>query len=61
MSARNLAKAGEYRDEVLRDRRDAYYRHLRDVTEQWVRNRSSAPLTPTVSHAAPPESAEAIR
>lgn len=39
MAARNLAKAGEYRDEVLRGRRDAYYRHLRDVTERWTQSR----------------------
>jgi glycosyltransferase involved in cell wall biosynthesis len=42
MAARNLAKANEYRDDVLRERRDAYYRHLRDVTEQWVRRREPA-------------------
>lgn len=40
MAARNLAKAAEYRDDVLRARRDQYYRHLRDVTEQWVRRRA---------------------
>lgn len=51
MAARNLAKAGEYRDEVLRERRDAYYRHLRDVTERWVRDRCSVPLSAPVSGA----------
>ena len=40
MAARNLAKAGEYRDEVLRGRRDAYYSRLREVTEYWASRRS---------------------
>jgi glycosyltransferase involved in cell wall biosynthesis len=54
MAARNLAKANEYRDDVLRERRDAYYRHLRDVTEQWVRHRQPAGKTPlAASHASP--------
>ena len=52
MAARNLAKAGEYRDEVLRERRDAYYRQLRDVTERWVRDRSAAPLSARVAEVA---------
>ncbi len=37
MSARNLAKAGEYRDEALRERRVAFYRHVRKMTERWIR------------------------
>jgi len=37
MSARNLAKADEYRDELLRERRVAFYRHIREVTEKWIR------------------------
>ncbi len=36
MSRRNLAKAHEYLDEVLSDRRRAFYHHVRSVTEQWA-------------------------
>lgn len=36
MSMRNLAKAHEYRDDILYDRRVAFYRHLRDCTEGWM-------------------------
>ena len=39
MSARNLQKAGEYREELLRERRVAYYQYLRDRTEEWLRRR----------------------
>lgn len=34
-SERNLAKAREYREEVLRQRRDKFYRYLLDRTEAW--------------------------
>jgi len=37
MSARNLAKAEEYRDDALRERRLAFYRHVRESTETWIR------------------------
>jgi glycosyltransferase involved in cell wall biosynthesis len=37
MSARNLAKAQEYRDEALRRRRNCFYRKLRQQTESWLR------------------------
>ena len=37
MSARNLAKAREYSDEVLRERRLAFYRYVREATETWIR------------------------
>jgi glycosyltransferase involved in cell wall biosynthesis len=37
MSARNLAKASEYRSDILRARRISLYRHLREVTEAWYR------------------------
>jgi glycosyltransferase involved in cell wall biosynthesis len=37
MSARNLAKAEEYRDEALRERRLAFYRYVRESTETWIR------------------------
>ena len=36
MSARNLAKAGEYSDAVLTSRREAFYQHLRARTEAWL-------------------------
>jgi glycosyltransferase involved in cell wall biosynthesis len=36
MSAQNLAKAQEYRDEVLRRRRNCFYRKLRQQTESWL-------------------------
>ena len=37
MSARNLAKAGEYQDEILRERRLTFYRQVRERTETWIR------------------------
>ena len=36
MSARNLEKAKDYRDEVLREQRIAFYRHVRQQTEAWL-------------------------
>ncbi len=37
MSARNLAKAQMFRDHVLQDQRQAFYRQVRHFTEAWVR------------------------
>lgn len=37
MSARNLEKAKAYTEEVLRERRLAFYRHVRETTETWVK------------------------
>ncbi len=37
MSARNLAKAEEYRDEARHERRLAFYRYVRESTETWIR------------------------
>lgn len=37
MSAHNLEKAKDYRDEVLRERRNAFYRYVREQTELWLR------------------------
>jgi glycosyltransferase involved in cell wall biosynthesis len=37
MSARNLEKAKEYRDEVLRERRDMFYHFVREKTEAWLK------------------------
>ncbi|HEY9852385.1 MAG TPA: glycosyltransferase family 4 protein [Leptolyngbyaceae cyanobacterium] len=39
MSARNLSKAKDYREEVLRDRRMAFYRYVRDTTKAWLKQR----------------------
>jgi glycosyltransferase involved in cell wall biosynthesis len=36
MSARNLEKAQEYKDEVLQERRIKFYRYLREETEVWL-------------------------
>jgi glycosyltransferase involved in cell wall biosynthesis len=36
MSARNLAKACDYRADRLRDRQLAFYRYLREQTEAWL-------------------------
>ncbi|MBS3027174.1 MAG: glycosyltransferase family 4 protein [Dolichospermum sp. DET50] len=36
MSARNLEKAKEYKDEMLRDQRIAFYRYVRGQTEAWL-------------------------
>ncbi len=35
MSERNLAKAREYHENVLRERRLAFYRHVKETTERW--------------------------
>lgn len=46
MSARNLEKAKGYRDEALADRRRAFYRHVRRMTETAVEGRTlPAPTT----------------
>lgn len=37
MSARNLEKAREYRDEVLREQRIEFYHHVRKSTELWLK------------------------
>lgn len=37
MSARNLEEAGQYQETLLRDRRDGFYRRLREQTERWLR------------------------
>ncbi len=36
MSARNLAKAQEYRDEVLEEQRTDFYRYVREQTAAWL-------------------------
>lgn len=37
MSARNLEKAKDYKDEVLRKQRISFYRYVRNTTEEWLR------------------------
>lgn len=36
MSARNLAAAADYRDDVLRAARNDFYTHLREITARWL-------------------------
>jgi glycosyltransferase involved in cell wall biosynthesis len=38
MSTRNLEKAGRYSDKVLRERRTAFYQHVRERTEVWIKS-----------------------
>lgn len=40
MSARNLEKAKEYTEEVLRERRLIFYRYVREQTELWLREKT---------------------
>ncbi len=37
MSARNLSKAREYHEDILRERRIAFYRYVKEKTEEWQR------------------------
>lgn len=41
MSARNLSKAREYREDILDERRRAFYEHLRRSTEAWLAQQGS--------------------
>lgn len=41
MSARNLEKAKEYKEEVLRERRISFYRQVREKTEAWLKPKKS--------------------
>jgi glycosyltransferase involved in cell wall biosynthesis len=36
MSLRNLAEASQYREEILSQRRTAFYRHVYEMTEKWL-------------------------
>jgi len=36
MASRNLMRAQKYREDVLQVRRNAFYRYLRDCTEEWI-------------------------
>jgi glycosyltransferase involved in cell wall biosynthesis len=48
MSEENLVRASQFAEFGLRDRRNAFYRHLRTVTQEWIdansRNRSTVAL-----------------
>jgi glycosyltransferase involved in cell wall biosynthesis len=39
MSARNLEKAKDYRDEVLCEQRNEFYRYVREMTEAWLKQK----------------------
>ncbi|MEG4166343.1 MULTISPECIES: glycosyltransferase family 4 protein [unclassified Microcoleus] len=39
MSARNLQIATEYRDEILQKQRIEFYRHVREITETWLKEK----------------------
>ncbi|MEC4812918.1 MAG: glycosyltransferase family 4 protein [Scytonema sp. PMC 1069.18] len=39
MSARNLEKAKDYREKVLRERRIAFYQYVRKKTDEWLQTR----------------------
>jgi glycosyltransferase involved in cell wall biosynthesis len=42
MSARNLEKAQAYREEILQERRVAFYQHVKEKTEAWLATSGSA-------------------
>ncbi len=57
MSARNLARAGEYRNDVLFARRIDFYGKVREATERWLVSHGGAQRpdsTPTILHADQP-------
>jgi len=39
MSSQNLEKSQEYRDGVLREKRIAFYRYVREMTQAWLREK----------------------
>jgi glycosyltransferase involved in cell wall biosynthesis len=41
LSAANLEKARDYRDDILKERRIAFYRYLREKTEDWLQSQNS--------------------
>jgi glycosyltransferase involved in cell wall biosynthesis len=60
MSARNLEKAREYREDVLSARRKAFFEHIRNVTARWLCGdnlRISASVLP-ISLSKAPDSAD---
>jgi glycosyltransferase involved in cell wall biosynthesis len=44
MSARNLNRAQDYRDDLLAARRTAFFRHLRSTTEAWLSASGRQPI-----------------
>jgi glycosyltransferase involved in cell wall biosynthesis len=50
MSARNLKRAQDYRPEVLESRRSEFYRFLRSVTEDWLREQRRVVLEKGAGH-----------
>lgn len=49
-SARNLAKAQEYNEDLLRERRITFYRYVRERTDMWLRTRRRIPETIATLH-----------
>ena len=41
MSTRNLRRAADYREDVLRRRRNTLYEHVREATAEWLRRRGA--------------------
>jgi glycosyltransferase involved in cell wall biosynthesis len=50
MSARNLAKAREYHEDIIRGRRTAFYKHLKEGTMQWLEGGAADPLLRPARH-----------
>jgi glycosyltransferase involved in cell wall biosynthesis len=46
MSARNLEKSQQYRDEILRRQRNSFYLHLKTITEHWLLGNASGRFYP---------------
>ncbi len=44
MSARNLERAGDFQEDVLRERRIEFYRYVRERTENWLAQTRSPSL-----------------
>jgi glycosyltransferase involved in cell wall biosynthesis len=42
MSMRNLQRAGDYREDALREKRDVFYKHLRGATAAWLKHQRAA-------------------
>ena len=45
MSARNLTKSRQYCDDILRGKRQRFYRHVKDITEKWLSKGTSPEST----------------
>jgi len=50
MSARNLARAGDFQEDVLRERRIEFYRFVRDQTEEGLARANRNALTTSGAH-----------